>query len=113
YGNLGSALFMRGRTSEAIVAYTKTIELDAKLPGTWNNLASALCDQGRLEEAEEAYRRAIEQQPMVSQVHSNYLWHLNRSSRHTPEEIFFEHRKWAGKHAAPLKASITMHDNDR
>jgi predicted O-linked N-acetylglucosamine transferase (SPINDLY family) len=71
YTNLGDALRMRGRFTEAIAACRRAIELRPGLLDAHLNLANALLSQGSFAEAVDAYRAALAINPNVVETHVN------------------------------------------
>jgi protein O-GlcNAc transferase len=63
HSNLGNALAMLGRYSEAEAAFRSALALDPQLADTWFNLANSLREGQQLEAAEAAYRRVIALRP--------------------------------------------------
>ena len=96
--NLAAALGQGGLLSEAIERYRRAIALKPNYALAWKNLAVALHGQARLEEAIEAYQRAIALDPSLRGAHSNLLFLLTHSARHSPDEVFAEHRRWAAQY---------------
>ena len=97
--NLAAALGQGGRLSEAIDHYRRAIAIRPNYALAWKNLAVALQGQARLEEAIDAYRRAIALDPSQRGAYSNLLFLLTHSARHSPDEVFAEHRRWAAQYA--------------
>jgi tetratricopeptide (TPR) repeat protein len=67
---LGSILQKRGKTSDAIYAYRKAIQLAPNLAAEGQcNIGGALLAQGRLAEAAEQYRKALAVDPKSAKAH--------------------------------------------
>ena len=77
----------------------------------WQSLGLALLEQGRVQDAEFALRESLGLDPGNAAAHSDLLLSLNYTGRHSPEEIFAEHRAWNQRHAAPLAAEVRPHEN--
>ena len=76
-------------------------------------LASVYERQGRLECAVSAYRRLFEIRPSSPAPHSALLFLLLHSASIQRDELFREHREWAGRHAPPLCQHAAGHRRDR
>jgi protein O-GlcNAc transferase len=111
--NLGAVHNDMGHVAEAIQACQKAIELNSRAYAAHGNLGVCWQSQGRLDEAIEAYRAATRLCPDNAAQHSNLLYALNFHPELDPATIFLEHRAWARRHADPLTAASSAHDNDR
>jgi len=81
-------------------------------PNVYGNLASALAETMAMEEAERAYESAMRCPTRSPVIESNYVYFLNDTSHHTPQEIFQAHLRWADFHAGRRAASaIDEHPN--
>src|SRR4029453_17295468 len=69
--NLGIALSVRGRRTEAIAAFEAALAIDANYAQAHNNLGALLQLVGRQEPALEHYRRAIALRPDNVEAHLN------------------------------------------
>jgi len=61
--NKGGALFILGRSKEAIACYDRALEIDRNRTSAWNSKGLALDELGRYEEAIACYDRALEINP--------------------------------------------------
>jgi protein O-GlcNAc transferase len=75
HSNLGNALAMLGRHSDAEAAFRAALALDPQLADTWFNLANVQREGQQLEAAEVAYRRVIALHPQHVGARNN-LAHL-------------------------------------
>lgn len=71
WNDLGEALRMLGRGDEAIVAYSRALQLAPDFLSALNNMAVALAGKGDLEEAKRCLRQAIEIDPKDPHPHNN------------------------------------------
>jgi tetratricopeptide (TPR) repeat protein len=71
WNNLGVCLQQQGDLLEAIHAFDRAAELDARNAAIACNLGSALCEQNLLSRAEEALRRAIALDPSLPDAQNN------------------------------------------
>ncbi len=110
--NLGRILEKQERLADAETHYRKAIELNAQYAEPQVNLGNVLKDRGELDGATSAYRRAIALRPDLSALHSNLLLTLHYHPDYSPADIAREHRQWAKRHAVPLAAAQTPHEND-
>lgn len=76
YSNLAGILTRRGRTSEAIKMFSRSLKIDPANPDTCNNLGVALKASGRMAEAVAFYQRAIAQRPFFPAAHRNLAYAL-------------------------------------
>jgi protein O-GlcNAc transferase len=111
--NLGAALSDRGKRDEAIACFDRALALDPQLALAHGNRAVSLQSLGRLDEAIAEHRRAVELDPTSSGLHSNLLYALHYSLQYDGPAIFNEHLAWAKRHAEPLTAAASPHDNER
>jgi predicted O-linked N-acetylglucosamine transferase (SPINDLY family) len=111
--NMGNTLEKFRRMEEAIAAYRRAIELKPDFPEAFNNLGGALKDMGELDEAIAAYRQAIALEPGYIGAHSNLAYTLQFHPGWDAHAIAEEYRRWNQQHAAPLRAFIQPHANDR
>ena len=63
HANLGSALAAEGKTDEAIIQYTKALEVRPDLAEVSYNLGVALAGRGRIDEAIARYEQAVKFKP--------------------------------------------------
>jgi protein O-GlcNAc transferase len=112
HNNLGLVLARQDRLTEAEALYRKAIALDPEYAEPHANRGNVLKDRGELDAALESYRRAIELRPDLSELHSNLLLTLHYHPDFSPADLEREHRAWAERHVAPLKALRRPHGND-
>ncbi|WP_066854058.1 tetratricopeptide repeat protein [Halodesulfovibrio spirochaetisodalis] len=60
---LGNAYYDANRPKNAIVAYTKSLELDASSPDVWTDLGTMYRRSGQYQKAIESYDKALERDP--------------------------------------------------
>ena len=111
YNNLGYARARQDRTADAEALYRTAIDLDPKYAEPHTNLGNLLKDRGELDAAIGCYRRAVELRPDLSELHSNLLLSLHYHPAYSPADLEREHRAWAERHVAPLKALRRPHEN--
>lgn len=111
HNNLGYARARQDRTADAEALYRTAIDLDATYAEPHTNLGNLLKDRGELDAAIACYRRAIELRPDLSELHSNLLLSLHYHRGYSPADLEREHRAWAERHVAPLKAIRLPHEN--
>ncbi len=118
--NLSVAQLRHGQLKEAFNSYERALTLSPAgasarvvLGGALNNLGNVFKDIGQVDEAIAAYRRALTFKPESLIIHSNLLFTLQFDPRHTPAEIYAEHRRWNEERAAGLSRHIEPHRNDR
>tara|TARA_B100000780_G_scaffold129835_1_gene90986 strand:- start:153 stop:734 length:582 start_codon:yes stop_codon:yes gene_type:complete len=68
---LGAILNQKGKISESLIVFQKSVQLDPQDAKAHNNLAIMLISQSRLEEAETSLRQAIELKPDLAEAHNN------------------------------------------
>ncbi len=112
YINLGTALSGLGRLSEAEAEYQTALRLNPDYFEAHLNLASVLQLQGRFDEAAATHERAKQVNPACEAVQSNSLMLQLYRADVAPEEIFEQHRQWAGRFEARY-AQIEPHPNRR
>jgi protein O-GlcNAc transferase len=109
--NLGNALRRRGRRGEASAAYEEALRLRPDLDDTLHALASCLFEQGRPGRAADCYRRLVDRWPDNPVAHSDFLLALWHDPRQTPREVYEQSRRWAARHAEPLRRCWLPHEN--
>ena len=67
WNNLGTLCAQIGRNDEAMIAFRKSLEGNAKDAIAWNGLANVHIKQGSVDDAIAAYRRALEYSPTFAQ----------------------------------------------
>ena len=71
HNNLGIALANQGRLAEAVVHYSKALQLDPRFPARHRNLGDALASQGKFDEAVVHYSKALQLDPSSAETHNN------------------------------------------
>jgi predicted O-linked N-acetylglucosamine transferase (SPINDLY family) len=113
HNNLGNALKESGRLDEAIAAFGRAIALGPHLAEPHHNLGGVFREQGRLDDALACFRTAVALRPDEKAAASSLLYTLHSHPDYDAQALLAEHRRWAGRHAAPLAAEIRPHANDR
>lgn len=108
---LGHALLTRGLITDSKRHFSEALRLQPGHAHARNNLARALRAQGRQTESIAYFRSSLERNPNAA-THSNLLYAFNFLPDASPEEIWTEHRRWAGLYADPLRATWRPHPND-
>ena len=111
--NLGVALQAQGQFDAATAAFRQAIALNSKLAEAHNNLGVALLATGHLDAALAGYRRATALFPDNALIHSNLVYTLHFHPASDAQTLAEEHRRWARRHAEPLRNGIRPHTNDR
>ncbi|AJK44697.1 tetratricopeptide repeat protein [Burkholderia plantarii] len=110
---LNMTLLAQGRSTEAIAAGNRSIELAPDSQQMYGSLGVALSELGATLEAERAFRRAHELTPRDAAMHSNLLFCLTHDPQLDSEAIFAEHRRFADIHEAPVRSRWPRHANKR
>ena len=84
---LSTILGVAGRSSEALIACRKTVELSPEDPGAHNNLGNILKQLARSEEAAASYAHAISLEPAFADAYSNVGIVLKELGRYKDAEI--------------------------
>jgi hypothetical protein len=71
HSNLGAALFVQGKTEEAIYHFRKAIDLGTRQAEVFNNLGRALADSGDYGEAVRQYLKALSIDPNRAEILKN------------------------------------------
>jgi predicted O-linked N-acetylglucosamine transferase (SPINDLY family)/predicted SAM-dependent methyltransferase len=101
---LGAALMAAGRHEEALSVLESALRLAPDLAEIHFNLAGAYHTLGRLEEAIAYSFRARDMMPDNPYAHSNLLLILNYSEKHTPAQIFAEHKRFGDRFLRSVSA---------
>ena len=109
--SLGKAFQLNGRFGEAVAAYEQAVKLNPRSGGTHHNLGSVLGECGEIAAAIEQFKIALSLDPVNAKVASTLLYTLWFADDLTEDRIISEHRSWAEKFAAPLKATWRAHQN--
>jgi predicted O-linked N-acetylglucosamine transferase (SPINDLY family) len=113
YSNLGTAWTDKYDLDQAIACFQRALELKLEHPLIHNNLGNACKSTGQIERAIACYERTMALAPNDAAVHSNILYTMHFLAGCEPSALLEEHRRWAQKHAEPLKHLIRPYDNDR
>jgi predicted O-linked N-acetylglucosamine transferase (SPINDLY family) len=113
FSNLGNIYQELSRTEQAIACFQRAVALNPSLAQAWTGYGSSLKDQAKLPEALDAYRKALSLRPDDPRANSNLLYALYFDSNTDFAMIAREHERWDREIAAPLRASIAPHTNDR
>jgi len=81
HNELGRALWMAGRSSEAIPHLQRALDLGMDTPDTRSNLGMALLGVGRLDEAIGEFARALDAWPANPLIRYNLAWTLLEAGR--------------------------------
>jgi protein O-GlcNAc transferase len=111
--NLGIALRERGQFDEAVAAYRHALELQPDYAEAYNNLGNVLREQGQIDEAITAFRHSLQLQAGHARAHSNWVYALHFHPGYDARAIAEECARWEQQHAAPLRASVRPHGNNR
>ena len=103
--NLGLALLDRYRYEDAAAQYHLVIEARPNDPTGYAGLARTLRHQGLIEDAMPVLRRAVELAPADPRPYGNLLFSLLGSTDTDGRRLLDEHRRWAGRFAAPITAA--------
>ncbi|QJW78964.1 tetratricopeptide repeat protein [Burkholderia glumae] len=110
---LNMALLAQGRSTEAIGAGNRSVELAPDSLQMYGSLGVALSELGATLDAEQAFRRAHELGPRDGAMHSNLLFCLTHNPHLDSQAIFAAHRHFADIHEAPVRARWPRHANTR
>jgi protein O-GlcNAc transferase len=109
--NLGFVLAKQERIDEAIACNRRAVQLKPDHADAHANLAHGLMERGQLDEAVAEYRVALRLKPDAAQVHSNLVRALHYHPGYDQPAIGDECRRWASRHAEPLRNEIRPHAN--
>ncbi|MCM2491694.1 tetratricopeptide repeat protein [Burkholderia glumae] len=110
---LNMTLLAQGRSTEAIAAGNRSVELAPDSLQMYGSLGVALSELGATLEAEQAFRRAHELMPRDAAMHSNLLFCMTHDPQLDSETIFAAHRRFADIHEAPVRSRWPRHPNKR
>jgi predicted O-linked N-acetylglucosamine transferase (SPINDLY family) len=111
--NYATALRAAGRLGEAVRVYRHALELRPNWADFLSNLGNTLLEQGELDAGIATLRQAVAANPKDPLSGSDLLYALHFDPSIDARSLLAEHRVWAARHAAPLKAQIQPHPNDR
>jgi predicted O-linked N-acetylglucosamine transferase (SPINDLY family) len=109
--SLGISLYKLGLLEEATERLAHALSLKPDHVEARLNLGNVLRDQGRLDDALAAYRTALGLRPEAADIHSTLVFSLHYHPGYDAPAILAEARRWNGRHAEPLRASIQPHAN--
>lgn len=111
--NLACLYAQQGCFDRASKLLSTLIHLHGRMPEAVNNLGMMHLGCGRVAEAIECHREAIHVKPSYAEAHSNLLHAMLYSDRHSPEELFEEHLRWARQHTpAPSVRAVEWADRN-
>ena len=106
--NLGKVYQTLGDIPDAMTAYQRAIDIDARQPQAHCNLANSLQLKGDLDAALQQFQRAMLACPTSPLLRTMYLCALNYVSAQDPQSIFAAHIKFADMFEAPLRPRLKM-----
>ena len=113
HNNLGNVYENQGNSADAIACYRQALELQPDFAEAHVNLGNVWQGQGKLDEALACCRRGIELKPDYAVAHSSVLGLLQYRTSVTLKELAEAHAEYEHKHAAPLRATWSPHENTR
>ncbi|MBF0449864.1 MAG: tetratricopeptide repeat protein [Candidatus Magnetomorum sp.] len=96
--NIGALLQQYGQFEGARKAYVMSLKLKPDQPLVHHNLGNLLLKQGDVQGAIMAASIATKLSPDDPSIQSNYLFSLNYSIDHSPEDVLQEHLKWGNRY---------------
>ena len=115
HANIGRIHVLRGAGyhEAALQSLQTALKLKPDLASTLINLGTTLLAMGRVEAAAEALRDALATQPDDARAFSNLLFCLQNDHNISNKALYAEHRRFALRFEAPLKAHWPKHQNSR
>jgi protein O-GlcNAc transferase len=113
HNNLGTIFKDQNELERAITSFRAAITVRPDFTEALANLGNTYKEGGQVDQALDAYGQAINTADSISEVRSGYLLCLNYSTKPSPAEVFFEHKKWAQCHAHDLARDPSSYSNDR
>lgn len=112
---LGDALRLTGYFDEAIDCYERALPIHGQVNPAFIHSNIGTCKQylGNIEGAIASFKNAMSLMPDNYVLHTNLLMALNYSSKHSPEEVFQEHRSFGINHENQNTCNIAAYTNDR
>ncbi len=104
--NLGVVLYKLALLDPAIDAFRAAAVLDPKSAETLLNLGLALTDTGRSEEAVDVFRQVAALKPNDPYIGTSHCYSVHFHPGYDAQAIFTEHRRWAARHADPMRQQI-------
>ncbi|MBK8161708.1 MAG: tetratricopeptide repeat protein [Gammaproteobacteria bacterium] len=111
--NLGTARLRQNRTEAAIDCFQKALALKPDSAEALHNLGRARLGQGRIEEAAGCFQATLAVSPDHAYVYSNWLMTQLYRAETTPAQLLEQHRGYAERFEAPLRAHWPRHANTR
>lgn len=101
------------RFDDAIGSSELALRIEPRSAALHTGLAAALVEVGRLDEGLNAYRAAVSLDERDYLAHSNLVFLLAFQPGVSAQMLLDEARRWAERHAQPLRRSVRDHDNER
>lgn len=111
--NLGQLYQFFGQLDLANEMFQTALQLDPKLVQAHTGLGNVMKDQGKLDAAMIEYRKALALSPADHRANSNLLYAAWFDPDATAASIGRDHEKWDREIAAPIRANLQPHGNDR
>jgi predicted O-linked N-acetylglucosamine transferase (SPINDLY family) len=106
YFNLGALYQNCSQYENAQIAYEKSLKMNPNQPLLYHNLGHLFLKMGYVQNAITSAKKAMALSPYDPEIQSNYLFALNYSIKHSPENIINEHLKWGQKYQCSIKSDI-------
>ena len=100
WNNLALVLREQARFSDAEAALRHALQLSPSDAVVHSNLAQCVLPQGRIGEGLSELRAAVDLDPSSAEAQSNLLVAMHYDPTASPQDIFPEHLRWAGRHAS-------------
>jgi predicted O-linked N-acetylglucosamine transferase (SPINDLY family) len=104
--NLGTLYYELQRYGEAIECLIRAVRANSRNEKAYFNLGLALMQVGKAADADRMFRAARDLAPGNDAISSCLLFNLHNIAGLTNEEIFSEHRRWAGRFESQLAGSV-------
>jgi protein O-GlcNAc transferase len=112
YNNIGIAFYHLGDFQNAISCFKKALTIDANFALAYNALGTVLKDTGQHDKSETHLKHALQIKTDFSIAYSNLLLYMNYNPKYSPQDIYFEHLRFAKQIAEPLSSAILPHTNN-
>lgn len=109
----GLVLRRQGDTAGAARSFQHAIALNPTYAAAYNNLGIAMKDLGDVQAGIAQYRQALKLNPNYASCYSNLLFCMAHAEEVSPAQLYQEHRQFALRYEAPLKAAWQRHANAR
>lgn len=115
HANIGRIHILRGpgHHEAALQSLLTALKLKPNLASALTNLGTTLLAMGRVDAAAKALRDALAAQPDDPRAFSNLLFCLQNDHEISNEALYAEHRRFALRFEAPIKAHWPKHQNSR